>query len=181
MGVINPSDDDIYDYGLFLLNKVLGESGKSLENWPTMPIPQKNWERHHDYNPLVADQLHYNQSEERAQAAERLLTMNEYQAEAFRRIIESVEQELGNLFFLSGPGGTGKTFVYKTLCNRVRGEGWVILVVASSGIAALLIPGGRTSHSMFKIPIEGLNAESLCNIPKQSARAALLRMTKIII
>ncbi|KAE9400316.1 hypothetical protein BT96DRAFT_742954, partial [Gymnopus androsaceus JB14] len=57
-------------------------------------------------------------------------------------------------FFLDGPGGTGKMFVYITLCHTLRGEGSVILCVASTGIAALILPGGRTAHSMLKIPID---------------------------
>lgn len=42
------------------------------------------------------------------------------------------------------------------------------------------MPGGRTSHSRFKIPIDG-NESSVCNIPKQSGTAELLRLAKLII
>ncbi|XP_074356353.1 uncharacterized protein LOC141696064 [Apium graveolens] len=37
--------------------------------------------------------------------------------------------------------------------NELRSEGLIVLPVASSGIAATLIHGGRTAHSRFKIPI----------------------------
>lgn len=53
--------------------------------------------------------------------------------------------------------------------------------MASSGIAALLLPGGQTAHSMFKIPINGLNNESFCNIPKDSQRAKLLQDVDLFI
>jgi hypothetical protein len=43
---------------------------------------------------------------------------------------------------------------------RVRGG--IALAVASSGIAALLMEGGRTAHSRFKIPIQGLHDASTC-------------------
>ena len=43
------------------------------------------------------------------------------------------------------------------------------------------LAGGRTGHSMFKIPILGLTDSSLCAIPKESPRATLLRTTKLII
>jgi hypothetical protein len=95
--------------------------------------------------------------------------------------MESVRNRDGKTFFLNGPGGTGKTFVYKTLCHALRGDGVVVLCVASSGIAALLLIGGRTAHYVFKIPVEDLNDESICNILKESHRAALLRMTRLII
>jgi chromosomal replication initiation ATPase DnaA len=59
----------------------------------------------------------------------------------------------GQTFFLHGPGGTGKTFVYNTLCHYLRSECKIVLCVALSGIAAILLLGGRTAHSMFKIPL----------------------------
>ncbi len=52
-----------------------------------------------------------------------------------------------HLFFVDGPGGTGKTFLYNLILGRVRCERRIALVVASSGIAALLLDGGRTAHS----------------------------------
>jgi hypothetical protein len=68
---------------------------------------------------------------------------------------------------LQGPVGTGKTFAYNTLCNYYRGLGKIVLCVASSGIAALLLPGGRTSHSRFLIPLQ-VNRTSKCYIKKNS-------------
>ena len=65
------------------------------------------------------------------------------------------------LFFVDGPGGTGKTFLYKTLLATVRARGDIALAVASSGIAALLLEGGRTAHSRLKIPIP-VHSSSVC-------------------
>lgn len=64
-------------------------------------------------------------------------------------------------FFVDGPGGTGKTFLYTVLLAAVRARGGIALSVASSGIAALLLEGGRTAHSRFKIPIQ-LDEASTC-------------------
>ena len=65
-----------------------------------------------------------------------------------------METIFGGLYFVYGPGGTGKTFFWSTIISRLRSEGKIVLVVASSGIASLLMEGGRTVHSYFKIPIE---------------------------
>lgn len=65
------------------------------------------------------------------------------------------------VFFVDGPGGTGKTFLYSLLLAYVRAQGKVALSVASSGIAALLMEGGRTAHSRFKIPVPA-NETSTC-------------------
>ena len=43
MGFQNPSDDNVYDYGLHLLDYILCDSGRSLAEWPSMPLPQQNW------------------------------------------------------------------------------------------------------------------------------------------
>jgi len=64
-----------------------------------------------------------------------------------------------------GSGGTGKTFLWKALINSLRSEGRIMLAVASSGIASLLLPGGRTAHSKSKIPIT-LDDTSTYDIPK---------------
>ena len=73
---------------------------------------------------------------------------------------------------MSGPEGVGKTFVYNTVCLKLRSEGDIILCVSSSGILALLICDRQTVYLTFKIPIDGLNECSVCHIPKNSAQAA---------
>nr|GMD14544.1 ATP-dependent DNA helicase PIF1-like [Ipomoea batatas] len=41
------------------------------------------------------------------------------------------------------------------MATTVRSRKWIALPTASSGIAASILPGGRTAHSTFKIPIDG--------------------------
>jgi hypothetical protein len=84
-------------------------------------------------------------------------------------------------FFIDGLGGTGKTFFYSCLLSTVRAQGRVAIAVASSGIAALLLDGGRTAHSRFKIPVQGLNNTSTCYISRDSKLAALLQAAALIV
>jgi hypothetical protein len=79
----------------------------------------------------------------------------------------------GSLFFIDGPGGTGKSFLLELLLHHERKDGFVPIVTASTGIASTLLPGCRTAHSRFRIPIQ-ITAESLCNICKNSSLAKLL-------
>ena len=72
---------------------------------------------------------------------------NPDQAAAFNAILESVTNNQGHLFFIHAAGGCGKTFLCNTIAAKVRRRGQVALCVALSGIAALLLDGGRTSHS----------------------------------
>ena len=56
------------------------------------------------------------------------------------------------------------------------------MAVASSGIAATLLDGGRTAHSAFKLPLNiQNNPDAVCNIKKQSSMATVLKQCKIII
>ncbi|XP_073120373.1 uncharacterized protein [Henckelia pumila] len=80
----------------------------------------------------------------------------------------------GAVFFINGPGGTGKTFLYRALLATIRSQGLIALATATSGVAASIFPGGRTAHSRFKIPID-LHANSYCSISKQGVLAQLLR------
>jgi hypothetical protein len=91
---------------------------------------------------------------------------------------------LGKTFFVHSAGGGGKTFVCNTIAAAIRMGQYenkrVALCVASSGIASLLLDGGRTTHSRFKIPIP-INEDSGCNIKKKSILADVLKQTGIII
>ena len=180
MGITNPPEDDIYDFGLFLLDKVLQESGHTLNNWPSMPKPQNDW-NNLVINLLIAEQLNYNRNILHVDLDSRLPCLNEDQQNAFTCIINSVENNLGKLFFLNGLGGTGKLFVYNTVCAKLHSDSAIVLCVSSSGISALLLQGGQTAHSMFKIPVQNLHEESFCSIPKNSQCADLPRVTKVII
>lgn len=74
-------------------------------------------------------------------------------------------QKHSEVFFVDGPGGTCTTFLYRTLMTSLRSRGEITLAIASSGIAATLLPGDRTAHSQFKIPID-IQPSSICGIQK---------------
>ncbi len=55
-----------------------------------------------------------------------------------------------------------------------------MLVVASTGITSLLLLGGKTTHSRFKIPID-LHNELTYNITQHMKVAELVRKADLII
>lgn len=87
----------------------------------------------------------------------------------FEEIVAAVNDPAAEqrLFFLDGPGGTGKSFLLSKILASVRLDGRVALAVASNGIASLLLLGGRTAHSRFNIKLD-LTSTSTCSIPAQS-------------
>lgn len=106
--------------------------------------------------------------------------LNHAQKTAFDSIMNAVYIKKKECFFVDGPGGTGKTFLYRALLADVRSKGLIALSTASSGIAASILPGGRTAHSRFKIPID-ITSDTICKVSKQSSLAKLLKQAKLII
>lgn len=107
------------------------------------------------------------------------LTINSSQRSIYDAIEHSVLNGSGHTFFVYGYGGTGKTFLWNALLNNIRSRGKIALAVASSGIAALLLPGGRTPHSRFRIPID-IQEYSMCAIKKNTHVAELIERTSLI-
>ena len=56
----------------------------------------------------------------------------------------------------------------------------IVLTVASSGVASLLLPNGRTAHSRFRIPID-VDELSMCDIKRGTKLADLIAITDLII
>ncbi|XP_058740879.1 uncharacterized protein LOC131613208 [Vicia villosa] len=94
------------------------------------------------------------------------------------KIMEYVNKQRGGVFFLHGYGRTGKTFIWRTLSSALRSDKKIILIVASSGIASLLLPSRRTSHSKFKIPVPTLD-NCTCNIDKDTEHYELFESTDV--
>ncbi|CAF1168005.1 unnamed protein product [Rotaria sordida] len=86
----------------------------------------------------------------------------------------------GSCFLIDGPGGTGKTYLYNTLYHLFMGQGVHVMTVAWTGIAASLLPEGRTAHSRFKLPVPILQT-STSSIRPNSKEAEEIRKTQIFI
>jgi ATP-dependent DNA helicase PIF1 len=127
-------------------------------------------------NDLLQEEMDYPQST--IEHGEGNLTQSQ------RAVTEAVLNAVANaprLFVLQGPGGTGKTFVENNLLAKIRSLGKIALAVASSRIAAILLSGGRTAHSRFKLPVKNVTANITLNVSKQSTLAELFRKTELII
>ncbi|KAF8798910.1 hypothetical protein BYT27DRAFT_7104078, partial [Phlegmacium glaucopus] len=180
LGRTTVTETDVYDFGLHLIDDILHDSGHALSEFPSMPQPAYNW-TNITSNRLIAQQLDYDSHSEETTASSLTSSLNVDQEHAFNQILQSILHNEGKVFFIDGFGGCGKTYLYQAICHALRAQHIIILCVASTGLACLLLPGGQTAHSMFKIPIDTLDSDSICSIPKQSLRADLLRMAQGII
>ncbi|XP_064637877.1 uncharacterized protein LOC135494057 [Lineus longissimus] len=107
--------------------------------------------------------------------------LNQDQQLIYTAVLDSVFNDAGQMIAIDAPGGTGKTFLLTTLLAKVRSSGYIALATATSGIAATLLPNGRTLHSRCKVPVQTLDDSSVCNISKRSATAELFRQCKLLV
>ncbi|CAH9098656.1 unnamed protein product [Cuscuta europaea] len=131
-------------------------------------------------NKFLVDEMSYDREQQVSLHSSLLEKLTAEQRHTYDHIITVVYSNLGGFFVLYGYGGTGKTFVWNTLSAALRLKGSVVLNVASSRIASLLLPGGKTAHSTFCIPFV-TNEESTSNIRQGSLKAKLLLHAKLII
>ncbi|POS86231.1 hypothetical protein EPUL_003290 [Erysiphe pulchra] len=115
-----------YDYGLWLLGENLRDHNLS---WIEAQIagPLHDWTPR-EANPLLAEALNINFEVENSIHAEFLANLNPSQSIAYTTVINTVESgSIPNAFFVQGPAGTGKTFLYTTLCSYFRAKDEVVL------------------------------------------------------
>ena len=151
---------------LLSMNNIMRVHGKSI--WEILNIPPIQDAM--EMEPEIINQVDVDDLVSKLTPEQRL---------AFDSVVEAVNGD-PKLFFLDGPGGTGKTFLIECLYHYVKQQGHDIHAVASSGIAAMLLPNGRTAHSLLKIPID-IDADSTCSIKAQSLLARTLREAKCLI
>jgi ATP-dependent DNA helicase PIF1 len=131
-------------------------------------------------NILLENELKYSCDEMTLLHDEHLGNINAEQLSAYHKIVGAVDNGKELMFFVDGYGGTEKTYLWKTISYHLRSEGKIVINVASSGIASILLPGGRTAHSQFGLPLV-LSKESCCRVEIGSKKAELLMMTNLVI
>ena len=99
---------------------------------------------------------------------------------AQKNLVDQVLQATGTAFFLDAVGGAGKTFCENLILSKLRSQGKIAVAVATSGIAATLLQGGKTAQGHLKLPI--IYADGCTwNISAQSPEAALFREAELFI
>ncbi len=156
------------------------QGGKTLEDFE-LPIPAQLAVPRDAA--VSEERARYNVTRQAQQLAQYVPLLNQQQRSIYDNVIDAVHdpRPVDKTFFIDGLGRAGKTFLYGCLLSKVRSTGDIALSVASSGIAALLLEGGCTAHSRFKIPIAGLCGSSTCYVPLNSPQAALIRVTRLIV
>jgi hypothetical protein len=171
---------DVYiqDELLKELSIIFAKNGSSLASFNISPrcLPVNRG----SYNRLIAEETQSDVHDLQVQGESMRAQLNSGQRIVFGQIMHSVDKQTPKIFFVSGNGGTGKTFLWNCVVTVLRSERRVVLAIASSGVASLLLPNGRTARSRFRIPIDATN-KSQCNISSGSSMALLLEETSLIL
>lgn len=179
-GINSPTEEQIHQLALYDIRKILERQGHTMTEYG-LPEP-------------VMENLHPSREEEARQAQEKRreeavqewntnrdkIQVNEDQANAFEQIRHAIDTGGGGMFYLDGPGGSGKTFVERLCLSYVWSKNLEAAAVASTGIAALLLPEGKTAHFQFKIPLD-LKPDMVCGITLQSPQGQWLRQVAFLV
>jgi hypothetical protein len=181
-----PLDQRIIDAALLHIQDLLLAQGQNLTRYGWLPeeVPVQEEDPHDGLRQsvLLRTELRYDREvlSERARNCQSML--NADQQAVFQEVTYALEhpEAPNRTFFVNSPGGCGKTFLFNLLLAHERGKGHVALAVASSGIAAVLLEGGVTAHSHFKIPIN-ITSTSCCDISPSSDLGQLLNVCTMIV
>nr|GFA28243.1 DNA helicase [Tanacetum cinerariifolium] len=166
------------NYTKYELEACLNHYSRSLTDFG-IPLPPEDlmsvlWNR------LLMEEKSYDRQLLEVERDKLIHKLNNCQRNILDLIVNVVATGIQELIFVYDRGGTGKTFLWKTIICALRAVRKIVLAVASFGIASLLLPSGRTAHSRFKLPLE-INDSSTCSITKNTQLAVLLKETYLII
>ncbi|XP_062217825.1 uncharacterized protein LOC133918083 [Phragmites australis] len=173
---INPCTLAVQQMVLIDIRNMLQSMGKDIRSFPLPEID----EAHDTANGVPREIFEESTIEIDHEHATLSDSLNAEQRAAYDEILSAIDSDEGSVFFVDGPGGTGKTFLYKALLATIRGQEKIAVATATSGVAASIMHGGRTAHSRFKIPLN-VDDGAFCSFTKQSGIAKLLRATSLII
>ncbi|KAL6547694.1 hypothetical protein OROHE_009399 [Orobanche hederae] len=131
-------------------------------------------------NLLINDELNYDTVALAEEHDVLVSNLTDEQCGVYITIMTVVDGNHGGVLFLYGHGGTGKIFLWRTLSAAIRPRGEIFINVASSAIAATLLPRGRMAHSRFVLQLNP-EKDSSCNIKQGSHLEELIEKTRLII
>jgi len=172
------SDDELRNYVLYKLELLFNATSTSLEKHK-LPMPDERL-LIEIRNRLLRKELNYDVIDLRSQHSTTFPLLNQCQRNVYEHVVTTIIERKQALIFVHGNEITGKTFLWHTIINKIRSAGLIVFAVALPGIASLLLLGGRTTPSLFKIPLTVFETSSY-EIKKNMDLSRLLEMTSLII
>ncbi|KAL0293461.1 UNVERIFIED_CONTAM: hypothetical protein Sangu_3237200 [Sesamum angustifolium] len=125
------------------LNLFLESMGKSISLYdlPTRPTNMDNVDC--EFPKKIQDEISIQIPPEDYEAE---LKLNLEQHKSLSMIVDVIQKGKSGIFFIDDPGGTRKIFLYRALLAHLRSKNLIAIATATatSGVAAAIMPGGRT-------------------------------------
>ena len=172
----NLSPDLVQQMVLIDIRNMLQSMGKDIRSFPLPDIDHSYDDASHMPREIF-EEASVEQNPEDVLLCD---SLNAEQRSTYDEIMAAVYSKQGGLFFVDGPGGTGKTFLYRALLTKLRSQDKFAVAIATSRVAVSIMPGRRTAHSCFKIPLT-VEEGGCCSFMKQSGTAKLLQQAALII
>ncbi|RWS25337.1 uncharacterized protein B4U80_04936 [Leptotrombidium deliense] len=138
------SEDIGENEALCSIGNILENENSSLSNYG-LPAPELSQMMHVE----IVD-LEYH----RRKHSEMYRMLNNDQMTAYNHIHDAIVGKSSHrCFYIDGPGGSGKTFLYKCIIHLAIVKRKSIYTLAWTGIAAILLPFGKTAHKSFQLPL----------------------------
>ncbi|XP_066334308.1 uncharacterized protein [Miscanthus floridulus] len=158
------------------IRKLLQSMQKDIKMYP-LPDIDDTYDASHDIPREIFEEASIEANEDDVALSD---TLHKEQRAAYDEIMSSIDTKDGGLFFVDGPSRTRKTYLYRALLATIRSQKKIAVATTTSGVAASIMPGGRTADSRFKIPLT-IDNGAFCTFTKQSGTAKLLRVASLII
>lgn len=111
-------DSDLRSHVLHEIENLLIDNNTNLTNYG-LPIPQNNYIQQLN-NRLLREEMDFNATNVLTEAISLYNKLNEEQRNIYDAVVESINLDKGSLFFVYGYGGTGKTYLYKTIIAMLQ-------------------------------------------------------------
>uniref|UniRef100_A0A914YQP7 ATP-dependent DNA helicase n=1 Tax=Panagrolaimus superbus TaxID=310955 RepID=A0A914YQP7_9BILA len=155
--------------------RLLENEDKDIKDFPTMPQDLSFDDDYDTYDPIHDEAIGIHMRS----------TANPEQENVIDKVIKvacdkNAQNDEGTCFYIDGPGGSGKTYIYKTLWHLLRSLGKKVSTMAFTGIAAILLPEGRTNHKTLGLPVP-IYTDSNSSIKPNTKQAKNLIETDVFI
>ena len=145
------TEDEVFNSTAKSIDDLLFTYGKKWENIAGLPIWNRELQQGNNQPRIITDALEQDPFMLQ-EDLNNIDLLNDAQKAVFDSVKDAVEnpnEQLNHHFFLDGPGGSGKTFTYSAILAYHRSQGKICLGVASSGIAACLLPQGLDHYHLL--------------------------------
>ena len=114
----HPSSDLVQQMVLIDIRNMLQSMGKDIRSFPLLDIDHS----YDDANHIPREIFEKASVEQNPEDVLLCDSLNAEQRSAYDEIMATVYSKQGGLFFVDGPDGTGKTFLYRALLAKLRSQ-----------------------------------------------------------